>query len=144
MASLGFNQQRQRRQTNLPGGVANAVPSVASVRRRSPIAPTPPKPTLVLPKPAKATTPPDAPTRPEEATHWVYATVAAAAPLRDDAGREVAGAGESVLLFYPMRQDDDTGRVYMRARRADAVTGQLTDAWVVVYDKQHLVTHFRV
>ena len=144
MASLGFNQPRRRRQSNLSGGVVGTtVPApIAPVVRRSPtVTKTSPSGVVVVkPKPAIA------PSMPPQELHWVYATVAEDS-LRDDAGRHVADPGDSVLLVYPMRRDDDTGRVFMRHRAADPTTGQLTDTWVAVYDaetKRHLVRDFRV
>lgn len=79
-------------------------------------------------------------------SQWVYAT--AAVDLRDahDDGEAVAVKGDRLLLVYPMASDEATGRVTMRVKRCDAVTGQLTLSTVVVFDPdedpQHRVTDF--
>lgn len=87
---------------------------------------------------AAATTP--SPERADELTRavhhemqWVYAS--AARDLVDEStGEAVARTAERVVMVYPMREDDETGRVTMRLKRADPVTGQLHLHWVCVYD----------
>lgn len=160
--SLGFNVNRKIRTTNLPGAVGASVPmsrassvplpsrtvstslpsSVAArrvaalaerlqaKRRLSPTsddAPRKPPPSSSSPSP-----PPPPPLRSSE-EHWVFGT--ASSPLLDrDTSEEVASEGERVLLVYPMESDERTGRVHMRLKRAHPVTGQLSYAWVGVYD----------
>ena len=64
---------------------------------------------------------------------WVYASTAR--DLVDEStGEAVARNAERVVMVYPMREDDETGRVTMRLKRADPVTGQLHMHWVCVYD----------
>lgn len=53
-----------------------------------------------------------------------------------DTDSVVARTGERVMLVYPMRSDSNTGRVTMRAKTVDAVTGQLSYTWVLVYDPE--------
>lgn len=69
---------------------------------------------------------------PEEG-HWVYATCTTSLVDEDDGGA-VAEEGDTVVLVYPMREDSETGRVTMRAKTVDAVTGQLRYRRVVVYE----------
>ena len=59
---------------------------------------------------------------------WVYGTVAH--ELREcETDAAIAAPGERVLLVYPMRTDDATGRVDMRVKTAHPVTGQLQMRW---------------
>ena len=53
-------------------------------------------------------------------------------------------SAERVLLIYPMKVDDTTGRVGMRMKRVHPVTGQLSYRWATVYDPEmgHMVTSF--
>ena len=68
---------------------------------------------------------------------WVFAKVTGHDMVDEmDAERVVARQGERVMLVYPMRSDPNTGRVTMRAKTVDAVTGQLSYAWVLVYDPE--------
>ena len=144
--SLGYNSLPPRRTSTLPGSVgASAVyrrPRVARAKTasppvRSPVAPARPTPAPALP-PTSSPAPPPAPppaALDDGAPHWIYAT-AAHALVDEDTGDEVAAAGARLLLVYPMESDAETGRVRMRLKTADPVTGQLAYAWVCVCDPE--------
>ena len=140
--SLGYNSLPPRRTSTLPGSVgANAVyrrprvarAKVASPPVRSPVAPPPVTRPAPPPPPLPAPSPPTA--LDDGAPHWIYAT-AAHALVDEDTGDEVAAAGARLLLVYPMESDAETGRVRMRLKTADPVTGQLAYAWVCVCDPE--------
>ena len=149
--SLGFNPNRPIRTTNLPGAVGNSVVSMASQRRRvSPgaarrAAPAAPNVRVVVPtpEPQKLAPVPQKPAPVEEdglrsvfeEAQWVYADAREPLVAEGD-GEEVAPAGGRVMLVYPMKTDEVTGRVTMRLKRVHALTGQLSYCWVVVYDPE--------
>lgn len=68
---------------------------------------------------------------------WVYGI--AAVDIESSDGTRLATKGDRMVFGYPMRRDDDTGEVSMRARIADPVTAQLREDWVVVYAPDALV-----
>ena len=158
--SLGFNPNRPIRTTNLPGAVGNSVVSMASQRRRvSPGAATPrraapaapsvrvlvqtPEPQKPAPVPQQPAPVPQQPAPAAEdglrsvfeEAQWVYADARESLVAEGD-GEEVAPAGGRVMLVYPMKTDEVTGRVTMRLKRVHALTGQLSYCWVVVYDPE--------
>lgn len=159
--SLGFNPNRKMRTTNLPGAVGASVPLSRSTTQRQPSSSssaladakrvailaermqilkkektmeeeTPPLRKEVAKK-RKASEEREEEGCDERVDHWVFGT--ASSPLLDkDTGEEVAKAGERILLVYPMKNDEESGKVHMRVKRANPVTGQLSYSWVVVYD----------
>ena len=139
--SLGFNMQRPLRSTNLPGSVGNGFvtrrPNATQTQRTPPLlnatraASADPPRRVSPPSVATPVVPPAPPVSPEE-THWVYGT--ALCDVHEEGGGPlVASQGTRLLLVYPQRHDESTGRVCMRVKTADAATGQLSYAWVEVF-----------
>lgn len=80
-----------------------------------------------------------------DASQWIFGTVSSAQLLDEDTGACVAKTGDRILLVYPMRSDETTGRVTMRMKRVDPHTGALSYARVLVYDPdadESAVAHF--
>lgn len=109
---------------------ANKLATPASPFTKTETATTPTTPTPATPPPAEVTN-----------DYWVYGTTKSV--LRDcTTDEEVAPEGARVMLLYPMHQDEDEV-VTMQLRRANPVTGQLTQHWVVVYQPDaHCVGDF--
>ena len=137
--SLGFSSV-PRKYTTLPGSVGNAIlVRRRSQRERETSATAASMATLVAqrnarPRAAAVPVPtiPAAPVAPpvHDDVHSVYAR-ASTALVDVETGEEVAASGARVLLVYPMTPKGDD--VCMRLKRVDAVTGQLSYAWVAVY-----------
>lgn len=68
------------------------------------------------------------------ANQWVFATAVRDMTDHSDPERVIAKAASRVMLVYPMQTDAATGCVIMRAKTVDPTTGQLSYAWVKVYD----------
>lgn len=150
--SLGFNPNRRVRMTNLPGAVGGSILPMSTMRRRvpSPAAPPPtPRTTTVVVTPAVRRVHIRADDNAEEVRpvdkdiakqlyeemQWAYADVAV--PLLDaDTDAVVEDSGERVLVVYPMQTHPDTGRVRMRMKSVNDVTGQVSMRWVIVYDPE--------
>lgn len=155
-ASLGFQSLRPKPTTTLPGTAGNAVPRRMAPRGKTDdallsgkifkqIQENPPanrtaskefelaKSTQAKPA-AKETLLPSTGEGDECSTdHFVYAM--AKVPCRDvESGDNVAEADTPLFLVYPMRENDDTGEITMRAKVVDPTNGQLSYHWVRVYD----------
>ena len=147
--SLGFNSQRRRRHTNLPGAVGAAVITMEQrpnlprrVRKvsetlvESVSSPVPLSSSVKLPVPLLLSAEdPSSPTSSVE--HFVYATVVGKLACEERGDSPLCKDGERVCMVYPMEKTDDE-KVVMRMKTVDSVTGQLKYDWVVVHD---LVTH---
>ena len=156
--SLGFNPNRKHRVTNLPGSVVGASTLVLPVRHartRSDVfvveqggkRKSPPSALAAVVVPTKKGEPRKTKTaEPEDAddAHWMYGTAARDLPNRRTGDVDIV-KGTRALFVYPMEVEKADDRVYMRAKRADPVTGQLSYSWVLVHDpsnEERCVTDF--
>jgi len=139
--SLGFNPNRRHRnatvgipripvrRTNTPRSVAK--PAVAKSED-----------VFVAPKQESIMVPQE-PTN--EDLHFVFATVCT--HLYSSTNEIVGEAGTRVMLWYPMKMDEESGFVFMKRKTVVPDTGQLKLDWVRVYDSNsdtHLVSDFSV
>lgn len=132
--SLGFNPNRKHRGTTLPG----AVGGTTFIMRPTTSA-APPRPRVeekVKERRERVTEHVIVPkiTFEEDSQHWVYATAVRALLDRDSVETTLCREGDRVMLVYPMESDPVNGRVYMRLKRVDSVTGQLSYRWTLMYD----------
>ena len=155
--SLGFNANRKRQTTNLPGSIGAATiyvrrppprpllrpreitKTLASAARDAPrdLAPASREVAVSREVAASREVGTSAPVPQEDedhSSHWVYATAVKDVMDVEDETRVVCAAGKRALLVYPMTTDPDTGRVRMRCKAVHPVTGQLSYATVLVYD----------
>ena len=142
--SLGFNHNRRRTATNMPGAIGNnvvimrrtRVPSGLAPKRQSPTS-SPPPAAPPAPPPSiddvvvrKPVPPPSSSKELPEDMHWVFATCLR--PLITLQGTECSQTGDRVLMVYPMEEKNDN--ICMRFKKVNAKTGQLSYEWVTVYE----------
>ena len=135
--SLGFNTNRKRTASSLPGSVGATTFAVRQLRRSS--RPTQlPTPLLVRPvdpRPAAVILNTAVPENENVAQehHSVFGTASVDLVSRDGDRTTVVSAGSRAMFVYPMTANSDEC-VSMRVKSVNPITGQLSYDWVCVYD----------